>query len=442
MNLTGKFPTFRSQRGRTNPNRALILLGLLVASLFLLRSIEKEEVRSPFLPTPIPTRTAQSFALEGETHFIAGNLTKAVEAYNEAMRLDPQNSSLKAELARILVYSSATLTTDEEKKTQLSQAQIIIDEAVESDPENSDIHAVRALVLDWNSNSDLAKEKHDTYLAEAEQEAMRALQLNNKNAMAQAFYAEILLDQIKYIQAEQYIKQALDLGDDLMDVHRVNGAFLEASGDYGGAIAEYKRAVEINPNLTFLYISIGVNYRQLKQYELALEYFAKAAKINEQLGLKDPLPYLAIGKTYSQTGDFYAASLNVRKAVQFNPYNPDVYGALGIVYFKSRNYESAIEALGCSIKGCDAEISCSVRNCDDANNPAITIEGLPLSGTTVVYYYTYGSALAGMHRPYNNYCEEAMQILRDVRRGFSEDTVIIQIIEPSEEICRSFGYSD
>jgi tetratricopeptide (TPR) repeat protein len=443
MNLTGKNPTFRRQQHHTNPTRVMIWMGMLIACLFLLRMVQQDQITKPFMPTPIPTRTAQSYALEGETHFIAGNLPKAIEAYRQAIQLDPQNAELAGEMTRIMVYSSATLTTDKEKQDRLDEAKQVIDQAVKIAPDSSNVHAMRALVLDWMSNPDLAKDKRDSYLAEAEQEATRAQQIDNKNPLALAFNAEILLDETRYVQAEQYINDALKLNPNLMDTHRVNGSYLETMGDYGGAINEYKKALESNPNLTFLYISIGVNYRQLKQYVLALDNFQKAVKINEQLGVKDPLPYLAIGKTYSQTGEFFAASLNVRKALQYNPYNPDVYASLGVIYFKGRNYESAIEALHCSIRGCTAEESCKVRRCQDANNPAIELQGLPLSNTTVVYYYTYGSALAGMHRPNDtryNFCPEAVDILGQIRRGFSGDTVIMQIIEPSEQICEGFNF--
>ena len=70
----------------------------------------------------------------------------------------------------------------------------------------------------------------------------------------------------------------------------------------------------------------------------------------------------------------------------------------------------------------------------------MTITGLPLDDNTVVYYYTYGSVLAGMHRPSNGYCAKAMEILGKVRAAYSEDALILSIIQPSEEICRSYGY--
>ena len=37
------------------------------------------------------------------------------------------------------------------------------------------------------------------------------------------------------------------------------------------------------------------------------------------------------------------------------------------------------------------------------------ISGLALSPNTVVYYYTYGSVLAALSRPQQNYCDEAIE---------------------------------
>jgi len=225
-----------------------------------------------------------------------------------------------------------------------------------------------------------------------------------------------------------------------MDVHRIHGYERESWGYYGDAARAYGRAAEIMPNFTFLYVKIGVNYRQLKQYERALEYFVKATDINEQMGIMDPIPYLAIGKTYSRMGEFFIAARNVEKVLEYDPDNPDIYGTLGMIYFKSRNYEGAIEALKCATYGCSAEESCSVRFCEDGSEPVV-VPGIPLTSTTVIYYYTYGSVLAGMHRTYNDYCREAMSVLSDVRADFASEPVIMQIVDASEEICISYGYA-
>jgi tetratricopeptide (TPR) repeat protein len=439
MQLNGKQPTFRKSKPVDHPIRALILLGLLVASVFLVREILSNHVRSPFLPTPVPTRTAQSYAMEAQSYFMAGDLEQAIATYQKSLDLEPQNADLWSELARIQVYSSASLTTDAEKFSRLQEALVSTDKAIEANPEDSTVYAVRALTLDWLANPVLSGDKSGNYDVEAEQAAVQALQYDNQNTLALAYYAEILVDQQKWDQAAQYAAQAVEKDPTLMDVHRINAYVYESLGDYGTAIDEYKKAIAINPNLTFLYIRIGVNFRTLKQYDAALDYFGAAANIDEQLGIKDPIPYLAIGKTYTQMGEFFIAALNIEKALEYNPYSPNVYGQLGVVYYKGKNYEGSVLPLRCAVKGCTAEETCEIRSCDGSVDPAIAIEGMPLSSNTVVYYYTYGSALAGLHTPTNDQCTEAVQVLQQVKESFPEEQAIISIVDESLAICASFG---
>ena len=441
MNLSGKNITFHNNRNQTNATRALFLLVLVVGAIFILQLINHKDIVSPYQATATPTRNPESFSLEADTHFISGNLDKAIETYQNAIKIDPGNALLYANMARIEVYSSALLTTNTEKATRLGQALDAANQAVKLAPDDSTAYAIQAFVLDWYSNPDVSGDKSATYIVQAEQAANQALQKDSTNTLALAYYAEILNDEQKWTQATDYARQALNRDPTLMDVHRVNALVQETLGNYGEAIREYQKAVAITPNLTFLYISIGGNYRILKQYQLALEFYAKAASINDSLGIKDPLPYLAIGKTYSQMGEFFIASINTKKALQYNPYSADIYGQLGIIYFRSRNYESAIPALKCAVKGCTAQETCDIRQCDKNKDPAITIDGMPLKSNTVVYYYTYGSVLAGMHRPSADKCTEAVQVLGQVRDGFGGDPIILNIIKPSEDICASYGIS-
>ena len=450
--LSGKQMAFR-QRRSSNSFILLILLLLLVGSLYILRSVWTGQIVSPFESTPIPTRTVDSFMLEGETHFTAGNLPEAITAFTEASRLDPQNAQVLAELARIQAYSSATLATDSDRLQQIQEAIKSIEAAVALAPDDSTVNAIHGFVLDWYASilqgqqTNVVNQEDDQVqqaLTEAEQAAVRALQLDPKNALAMAYYAEILLDQQKWVQAEQYISNALDADPNLMDVHRIRAIVQETGGNYAEAIKEYKLAAAIYPNLTFLYIRIGINYRQLRQYDEALRWFNKAATIDKQLNIDDPTPNLAIAKTYSQIGEFFIAALNVKEALKLNPTSPEVYGSLGVIYFKSRNYESAIPALQCAVRGCDANTSCLVREGGDTctSNDNYVIQGMPLTNNTVVYYYTYGSVLAGMHRQTDPVplCAEAVTVLKEVRQAFANDNSIIAIITPSEEICASYGY--
>ncbi len=436
MYLHGKEPTFRNTKQKSNIYRILVLVVLIVFFGTVISGIARGEVKPLFMPTPTPTRTTHSFVVEGDTHFAAGDLDAAIAAFQKATALDPTDPEILIELARVQTYSSSLLTTDAERTQRLQDALVSINKAKEIAPNDSQVLAVRAFVLDWNSNPLLVDEAtSEDLLNEAEADALLALQLDNTNTLALAYYAEILVDQTKWNQAQQYIEQAVERDPTLMDVHRIQAYTYETLGEYNLAIQEYKKAVDIMPNLTFLYISIGKIYRHLQLYEQALSYFATAANLNEQLGIKDPIPYLAIANTYAQQGEFFVAALNVQQALTFTPANPDVYGQLGVIYHKSRNYEGAIPAFECAIDGCDAEQSCDVRQCNPDVDPMVSIEGLPLTSSTVVYYFTYGSVLSGLHREGDDYCIKAMEIFSQLREKYPDDTTIMSIVRAGEDIC-------
>ncbi len=453
MNVMPRRPLFH-QRRRTNLYRVFALVVLILVVAWFASQVDKGVIKRPFLPTFTPTRTVQSYSLEGDASFAAGKLEEAIGACQEAARVDSSNAAVLAKLARIQTYSSNLLTTDVQRKARLQEALDSINAAVALAPDDSTVHAIRAFVLDWNANPTLAGDQSQPLLLEAEREALRALQLDNQNVLALAFYAEILVDEQKWSQAEQVILQAVQRDPSLMDVHRVYAYVLESTMRYQEAIEEYRKAIEINPNLTFLYISVGSNYRRLafdstikserdSLYETALEYFAKAAKLDKQLEIKDPIPYVAIAKTYSQQGDFFTAALNIKKALEFDPSNADIYGQLGIIYFKSRNYEGSIPALKCAVRGCTPDESCQARFGSDCSEDqtGIEVQALDLSPSTVVYYYTYGSVLAALSRPQQNYCPDAMAVLSQVSAAYGGDATIAGIVDAGEQICLSLAQS-
>jgi tetratricopeptide (TPR) repeat protein len=452
MLVPEKRPLFRKPRFQDNPYRVVLWIFIAIGFLFILRGISNKTIQPLFLSTPTPTRTINSYSMEGETQFAAGNLPAAIEAYKKAVEVDPTNATIWAELARIQTYSTTLLTTDMERYQRLKEALASIEQDVQLTPDESFVHAIRAFVLDWTANPSYVGAEWQSILTRAEQEAIKAIQLDNTNTLALAYYAEILADQQNLIQADGYIKQAVDRSPNLMDVRRINAYVEESMSNYSAAIEEYQKAIALAPNLTFLYQYVGANYRTLASkeessamaselYDKALEYFDKAVRINEQQGILDPIPYLSIAKTYSQMGEYFSAALNVRKALQYNPYSPDIYGQLGIVYFKSRNYEGSIPALKCAVEGCTAEESCEVRRCNPDTDPQVPIEGLPLSPNTIVYYYTYGSVLSAMHTDTTDYCGKAMIILEKVRAAFPTDPIVVPIVEEGEAICLRYGYS-
>jgi tetratricopeptide (TPR) repeat protein len=453
QDLVGKRPHFRPAKSGFNIYRFLILAFLILAGLWVIFGYERGTVQPAFQPTPTPTRTANSYFEEAQAYFQSGKLDApdppkptpgipdAIDTYQRALDIDPTNARAWAEKARIQTYSVTMLSNDADRRKRLQEALDSINKAVELNPDDSNVHAIRAFVLDWNA-SYASDTEAPNILKEAEGEAVRAYQLDPQNPLALAFYAEVLLDQQKWSQAEQYATRAVGLAPGSMDTHRVYATVLESIAQYRLAIEQYLKAAEINPNLTFLYVYIGRNYLRLKVYDRALEYYARAADINEQLGVKNPIPYVEIAKTYTQQGEFFIAARNAEKALSYDPSNANTYGQLGIIYIKSRNYEGAMPALKCAVQGCTADENEVAKGfVDQKIIPAsVAVQGLPLTNLTVAYYYVeYGTVQAFLSRSNQNYCQVpggALDVLAEVRAKYADDPILTSIVADSEGICR------
>src|SRR4030042_484989 len=115
---SGKTFNLHPVRSKSNPSRGLLLTLLIMGGAWLLQQLNRGLVQSPFNPTPTPTRSPQSYILAAQAYFAAGKLDDppshqdAIGAYQQALKIDPNNPLVWDELARIQVYSSSTLSTD------------------------------------------------------------------------------------------------------------------------------------------------------------------------------------------------------------------------------------------------------------------------------------------------------------------------------------------
>jgi tetratricopeptide (TPR) repeat protein len=354
----------------------------------------------------------------------------------------------------------ALMTTADEKRTRMAEARESIDQGVGAGPDDSFVQAVRALVYDWSSSTAADSLEFDQWLKEAEASAIRALQLDPGSRLASALYAEILNDQQKFVQALDLAEQAASEADPLdpltMDVHRVYATVLEANGYYAQAIQEYRDALGIAPNFTYLYLLIGANYRQLavkatseserrSLMGLALENFDTAARINAQLDIPDPTPYLAIGRTYLQDGEFFIAAINVERALAIHPTSPDIFGRLGIIFFKARNYETAVDVLRCAVEGCTEEeaglLLCDIKvfRCEDGIPPENVgpVPSLGLGDESLEYYYTYASVLVSFRDTAEqpNACGRAEELMQRIMASYGDDPIVAGIVAENRGLC-------
>jgi tetratricopeptide (TPR) repeat protein len=76
--------------------------------------------------------------------------------------------------------------------------------------------------------------------------------------------------------AEEHFKTAIALYPQHDDTHTIYGVFLEKLGRVDEAIAQYKKALEINPNSPFAHYNLGLVYVARKEYTQANVHAQKA----------------------------------------------------------------------------------------------------------------------------------------------------------------------
>ena len=90
IDYNGKKFLFGKPKRSSNPVRIFIGLLMLLGLTFVMRGLSTGQIQPILKITPTPTRTLGSYAQEGEAHFISGNLEKAIEAYQDAVRGEPE----------------------------------------------------------------------------------------------------------------------------------------------------------------------------------------------------------------------------------------------------------------------------------------------------------------------------------------------------------------
>ncbi|MEP0807510.1 MAG: tetratricopeptide repeat protein [Chloroflexota bacterium] len=359
-------------RRRRRPNYfRLMLLGLILLFGYYFNQIYLPAQPNPFLPTPTPTRSPESFVTEAQALFAEGKLLPAIEAYQSAIAASPQDSTLYVALARVQVFAG-----------QYAEAEKNAKNAILLNPNNALAHGVLAWALNFQEGKN----------AEAQASIQEALRLDPNNALLHAYNVEILInsgfDGVQKAIDESRVALALD--PNIVETHRARALLLEATTNYEEAIAEYQAAIQINPNIADLYIGLGLNYRVLQVYDEAITAFTRANALNPA----DPFPDLYISRTYATIGEFAKSLQYAETAVQDRPDDPSLRGNLGVMYYRNNFWPEAIQQLGYTIYG-------------GVTEDGVKIEGIPLVNDFRVaeYYYTYGLALAR-----TNQCGEALQI--------------------------------
>ncbi len=309
---------------RSSPLRVILLLMLIGATVYIYALLQHEEVESPFVPTPTPTRSALSYVAEAEELYLQGDLPGAITTYQQAISLAPNDALPYIPMARLLTLEGQT-----------AEAMRYAQRATEMAPENARAWGVLGMVYDWSGD-----------VPKAIDSCKRAIELDPTYAEGYAYLAEAYADAVRWTDARDAAQTALQLDDHSVDVYRNYGYVLERQGDWEGAIQAYQQALEIHPNLAYIHLAIGQNYSALGNFDAAVESFQRAIEIAPN----NADAYYRLGRAYYSIGEYEQAETYLKQAIDADPTFGPAFGHLAFTYWARRNYESAIENLKSAIE--------------------------------------------------------------------------------------------
>ena len=175
----------------------------------------------------------------------------------------------------------------------------------------------------------------------------KAIELDPNFAQAYAHLSRVqaLMYFFFYDRSEKNVKEvyknaqkALQLNPDLAEVHMALGDYLyRCKLDYEGAIKEYSEALKIQPNNAEAYNGLGVAYRRMGKFELAIQNMSKGYNLNplsSEYGLD-------LSETYMLIRDYSKANSLTKKILELNPDLDLAKTFLVLIYISSGNLSNA-----------------------------------------------------------------------------------------------------
>lgn len=157
---------------------------------------------------------------------------------------------------------------------------------------------------------------------------------------------------VKFEETGQYEKaladysKALNLNPKFPEALTNRGNIYATREQYELALSDYHKAIELNPALWRTYKNRGQIYAMREQFEMAIADFTKTIELHPN----DCCSYNFRAEVYSAIGRYDLAVEDLTKAINLQRHESCFYLARGVAYYRQGLFEKAIEDLN---KGCD-----------------------------------------------------------------------------------------
>jgi tetratricopeptide (TPR) repeat protein len=273
---------------------------------------------------------------------------EAIADFTRATELAPNYAAAFAQLSR--VYSLAPIFADTPADQAVPKALDAANHALSLDDTLADAHTAMAFTKvhylhDWTS---------------AEKELRRAVELEPNNPYAHFFYSNSFLSPTgRHQEAIAEMKKAMELDPLSTRIQSFAGRTYIYARHYDEAIAQFQRVNQLDPNFALNHARLSHLYAMLEKFEEAITEEAKARSLSGEAaeGIAEKIDRLSkASRTYGAQG-YWKTELELSRKAQ-NP--PEAYTSplgLAIIYSHLGNREDAFANLETAYHQRDEEIT-------------------------------------------------------------------------------------
>ena len=120
--------------------------------------------------------------------------------------------------------------------------------------------------------------------------------------------------------------------------HLERGRSLRKRGRYREAIAEFDKAIQLDPNWAMPYCSRGMAHHQLSEHDQAIADLTKAVELAPQYAIA----YGNRGFVHREIGELEKAIADYTEAIRLDPEFATAYADRGLMHFNTGKYAQAV----------------------------------------------------------------------------------------------------
>ncbi len=174
-----------------------------------------------------------------------------------------------------------------------------------------------------------SRQRPEEVFARAKDAALTALKLDETLAEGHAALAYVrAYYDWNWPAAETEFRRALELNPSYAGAHHSYSRFLTAMGRHEEALAELKRAQELDPLSLLLKANLGMIYYFTRQYDQAIAQVQKTIELDSTF----PVAHWGLGLAYEQKGMHRDAIVAIEKSISLAGRDPNFIASLGHVY--------------------------------------------------------------------------------------------------------------